>query len=144
MTTAPIPSALFTDTSFFYTLLDRRDRDHGVAKALAAWVQDQQVPLVTTWEIVVETVTLLRYRYSYQAARSFIQRILPRLNLIYLMNEDRAKALDWFRKLSRDNKISVCDAISYLVVREHLNFVPCLTFDEDFEQLGLTVVHQAP
>jgi predicted nucleic acid-binding protein len=144
MTATPAPSALFADTSFFYALLDRKDQDHRAAKALASWVQNQQVPLVATWEIVVETVTLLRYRYSYQAAMTFIGQILPQLNLIYLTTEDRAKALDWFRRLSRDKRISVCDAVSYLVVREHLNFIPCLAFDEDFEQLGLTVLSEVP
>jgi predicted nucleic acid-binding protein len=142
MSAATIPSACFCDTSFFYALLDRRDHDHPVAKALAAWVQDRQVPLITTWEVVVETVTLLRYRHSYQAAMAFIQQILPRLNLVSLATEDRAKALDWFRRLSKDKRISVCDAISYLVVRERLDHIPCLAFDDDFEQLGLTVLRE--
>ena len=144
MTPAAEPSALFCDTSFFYACLDKRDHDHHVAKALAIWVEDQQVPLVTTWEIVVETLTLLRYRHSYQAAMTFLYQILPRLNLIYLSSDDRAKALDWFRRISQDKKISVCDAISYTVVRERLNFAPCLAFDEDFKQLGLTVLHEVP
>ncbi len=138
------PSACFCDTSFFYALLDRRDRDHPAARALAEWVQNKQVPLVTTWEVIVETVTLLRYRHSYRAAMVFIHQILPRLNLVTLPTSDRAKALDWFGKLSRDKKISVCDAISYLVVREHLDNAPCLAFDEDFERLGLTVLRTAP
>jgi predicted nucleic acid-binding protein len=144
MTPISKPSALFCDTSFFYALLDRRDQDHHAAKALSKWVQDQQVPLITTWEMVVETVTLLRYRHSYQAAMAFLRQILPYLNLVYLTSDDRAKALDWFRKLSRDKKISACDAISYTVVRERLNFAPCLAFDEDFTQLGLTVLHEVP
>ncbi len=52
----------------------------------------------------METVTLLRYRHSYQAAVTFLRHILPRLNLVYLSSDDRARALDWFRKLSNFSK----------------------------------------
>jgi len=139
------PYALvFCDTSFFYASLDRRDRDHLAAKSLVEWVEDHQVPMMTTWEVVVETVTLLRYRFHYQAALTFIQDLLPQLNFVLLSTEDRAKALEWFKKLSKDKTISLCDAISYFVVRDYLNFVPCLAFDDDFEQLGLLVLKEAP
>ena len=136
--------ALFCDTSFFYAALDKRDRDHPTARKLAQSIQEQQIPLITTWEIIVETVTLLRYRYSYRGAITFIDRVLPHLNIFLVNAADRARALLMFRRLSRDTKISLCDAISYLVVSEHLDFIPCLAFDEDFQKLGLTVLHELP
>lgn len=132
--------ALFCDTSFFYALLDKRDRDHPAAGKLARSIQKRAIPLITTWEVIVETVTLLRYRYSYNGAQTFIDRIMPRLNIFYSGAEDRAKAIHAFRQLSRDKKISLCDAMSYVVVSEHLDFLPCLAFDEDFPRLGLTVL----
>lgn len=141
---APSSSALFCDTSFFYATLDSRDRDHPLAKELSKSIQEKQIPLITTWEVVVETITLLRYRYSYRGAITFIERVLPRLNIFYIDLEARAKALLAFRKLSRDKEISLCDAISYIVVSEYLNFMPCLAFDEDFKRLGLTVLEEIP
>lgn len=135
---------LFVDTSFFYAVLDRRDRDHLAASQLSQFIQEQQIPLITTWEIIVETVTLLRYRYSYRGATTFIDRVLPQLNIFYLDPEDRAKAIHAFLRLSRDKDISLCDAISYVVITEHLNFIPCLTFDDDFKQLGLIVLDEIP
>jgi predicted nucleic acid-binding protein len=136
--------ALFCDTSFFYAALDKRDREHSRAKTLAQAIQEKQIPLVTTWEVVVETATLLRYRYSYRGATVFLDRVLPRLNIFYIDSEVRAKALLVFRKFSRDKEISLCDAISYVVVSERLNFIPCLAFDEDFKRLGLTVLEEIP
>lgn len=135
---------LFSDTSFFYAVLDKHDRDHPAASRLAQFIQERQIPLITTWEVIVETVTLLRYRYSYRGARTFIDQVLPQLNIFYLDTEARAKALHAFLKLSRDKEISLCDAISYIVITERLNFIPCLTFDEDFKRLGLIVLDEIP
>lgn len=131
---------LFCDTSFFYALLDGRDHDHPTAEALARRIEREGIPLVTTWEVVVETVTLLRYRYSYQGACVFIDRVLPSLNVVYADDELRAKALDVFRRFSREHKISLCDALSYAVVCEQLGFASCLAFDEDFRRMGLAVL----
>jgi predicted nucleic acid-binding protein len=137
-------SALFADTSFFYALLDERDRDHEPALKLAEAVRRRQIPLLTTWEVVVETVTLLRMRHSYAAALVFLDEILPRLNVVHPDEAARARALQAFRKLSRDKEISLCDAISYVVVTEYPEFLPCLAFDEDFKKMGLTVFEELP
>lgn len=130
---------VFADTSFFYAALDRRDRDHGRACDFARSIQERDIGVVTTWEVVVETVTLLRYRYSYFGAQTFLRRVLPTLNLVYMDDVERRKALILFSRVSRDRKISLCDAISAVVVKERLASIPCLSFDEDFPALGLTV-----
>lgn len=131
---------VYADTSYFYAALDHRDRDHDRAQALARHVQERGVGIVTTWEVVVETVTLLRYRYSYLGAQTFIRRVLPTLNLVYVDETERQKALALFGRVSRDWKISLCDAISVVVVRDRPGAIPCLAFDDDFRRLGLTVI----
>lgn len=130
---------VFADTSFFYAALDRRDRDHSRACDLVRSIQEREIGVVTTWEVVVETVTLLRYRYSYLGAQTFLRRILPTLNLVYLDETERRKALILFSRVSRDRRISLCDAISAVVVKERLASIPCLAFDDDFPVLDLTV-----
>jgi len=100
--------------------------------------------LITTWEVVMETVTLLRYRYSYHGALVFIEYLLPRLNVVYIDEPARAKALAAFKRWSRDSKISLCDAVSYVVVSEWLDFIPCLAFDDDFRRMGLALVNELP
>lgn len=129
----------FADTSFFYAALDARDRDHRSARRLAAAIRSRGIAVVTTWEVVVETVTLLRHRYSFQGAKTFIDVVLPRLNVVYASTSERAEALAVFGRLGRDRRLSLCDALSYVIVRR-LGFPPCLAFDEDFAAMGLTVV----
>ncbi len=131
---------VYADTSFFYATLDPRDRFHRRARTLVRQIQERGIGVVTTWEVVVETVTLLRYRHSYFGAQTFIQRILPTLNLVYVEEADRRKALILFGRISRDREISLCDAISAVVVKERLGSIPCLAFDEDFRALGLIVI----
>jgi hypothetical protein len=52
----------------------------------------------------------------------------------------RAQALDVFRRYGRERRLSLCDAISFVVVTTLLGRMPCFAFDEDFRRLGLTVI----
>ena len=131
---------VYADTSFFYATLDRRDRCYSRARTLVRQIQEWRIGIVTTWEVVVETVTLLRYRYSYLGAQTFVRRILPTLNLVYLDETERHKALILFGRVSRERKISLCDAISAVVVKDRLGSIPCLAFDEGSRSLGLPVI----
>lgn len=45
-----------------------------------------------------------------------------------------------FRRYGQDHRLSLCDAISFVVVTTLLGRMPCLAFDEDFRRLGLTVL----
>lgn len=129
----------FADTSFFYAVLDEDDIDHEAALSLVGMVERESLSVITTWEVVVETVTLLRYRYSYRGAMAFLEDVVPGLNLVYPTEGDRAEAVAVFARLGRDRRLSLCDALSYVVVKR-LGFPDCLTFDDDFEALGLTVL----
>ena len=39
-----------------------------------------------------------------------------------------------------ERRLSLCDAISFIVVTTLLDRMPCFAFDEDFRRLGLTGV----
>jgi predicted nucleic acid-binding protein len=99
-----------------------------------------RVELWTTWDVVSETATLLRYRVSHAAALSFVDELRPRLHLIEYGVDVRVSALDVFRRYGRDRRLSLCDAISFVVVTTLLDRMPCFAFDEDFRRLGLTVI----
>jgi predicted nucleic acid-binding protein len=131
---------VFCDTSFFYAVIDSNDADHEKALSLSEWIKDGNLSAITTWEVVVETVTLLRNRLGYRDSKIFIDTVLPGLNIVYIGGPERRKALETFLKLGRDKKLSLCDVISYVVVKEHLKGIPCLAFDEDFRKLGLRVL----
>ena len=58
----PLPARLFCDTSFFYACFDQRDVNHQHAKDLSADATASGSRHYVTWDIISETLTLLRYR----------------------------------------------------------------------------------
>lgn len=131
---------VFCDTSFFYSFLDTNETTHPLAEKIVDQCIEKKVQFYVTWEIISETVTLLRYRLSYEGASRFIDEIIPTLNIVNTDIKLKNEALSLFKGLSEDKRISYCDIISYLVASRTLDNIPCLSFDKDFERLGLIVV----
>jgi predicted nucleic acid-binding protein len=120
--------------------LDNQDVHHGRARTLVEDAAAAHVVFYSTWDIVSETVTLLRYHCSYTRALAFLDHVKPLLRLTAYDDSVRSQAEDVFRRLGRDKKLSWCDTISLVVVTMLLNNIVCLSFDRDFKQLGLTVI----
>jgi predicted nucleic acid-binding protein len=135
-----LPPRLFCDTSFFYACFDPSDVNHSRAKTLAAEVVSTSSVLCATWDVISETVTLLRYRRSFHAALAFLAQVKPLLQIVRYGDRVREEAEQIFRHYGRDHRLSFCDAISFVVVTTLLENAPCLAFDEDFRRLGLTVI----
>jgi len=135
-----LPPSLFCDTSFFYACFDPRDINHARAKAMAREAASARTGFWVTWDIISETVTLLRYRRDFRAAVAFLTEIKPGLQIISYGDRVRSDAEQIFRRYGRDHRLSFCDAISFVAVTALLDDIPCLAFDEDFRRLGLTVI----
>jgi predicted nucleic acid-binding protein len=135
-----LPSRLFCHTSFFRAALDPSDANHRRARVLTEEAAAARVVLLATWDIVSDTVTLLRDRRSFQAALDFLEHVKPQLQLVVYGDRIRVEAEEVFRRVRRDHRLSFCDAISFVVVTTLLDHVACLTFDEGFRSLGLTTV----
>jgi predicted nucleic acid-binding protein len=135
-----LPARLFCDTSFFYACFDPRDVNHQQAQDLAADATLSGSRLHVTWDIISETLTLLRYSRSYRAALSFLMEVKPNLHIVNYGEIVRTEAGQVFRRYGRERKLSFCDAISFVVITTLLDNVPSLAFDSDFRALGLTVL----
>ena len=135
-----LPSRLFCDTSFFYACFDQHDVNHETAEYLSTDSAESGSRLYVTWDIIGETLTLLRYRRSYRDALAFLVEIKPDLHIVIYGESVRAQAEQIFRRYGRDHKLSFCDAISFVVVTTLLDNIPCLAFDRDFRALGLPVI----
>ncbi len=133
-----MPTKLFCDTSFFYACLDARDVNHQTALTVLEAAQD--TVLCTTWDILSETLTLLRYRSGYRQAMAFWTDVCPFLDVVRYGDGVRTEAVEIFRRYGRDHRLSFCDAISFVVVSTLLGQIPCLSFDRDFRRLGLSVL----
>ncbi len=134
----------FCDTSFFFASLYPRDVHYEKAGQILREAFTQEITLYTTWDIVSETATLLLYRFSSRAALRFLDEIKPVLSIVYYDESVRKEAEQVFRLFMKDKKLSFCDAISYVVIKTLLKDIVCLSFDEDFSRLGLTVIHVPP
>jgi predicted nucleic acid-binding protein len=134
-----VPPRLFCDTSFFYACLDPADTNHGRAREITNEIVARGASLSTSWDVISETVTLLRYRRSFQGALAFLTEVKPQLRIVAYGDLLRSEAEEVFRQYGRERRLSFCDAISFVVVTTLLDHMPCLTFDEDFRRLGMTV-----
>lgn len=135
-----VPNRLFCDTSFFYASLDPSDENHVRAFEVARQAAGVAASLYTTWDIISETVTLLRYRRGFQTASVFLSEVKPNLRIVAYGDRVRSEAENVFRRYGRDHRVSFCDVISFVVVTTLLRNMACLAFDSDFQELGLTVV----
>lgn len=136
----PLPRRVFCDTSFFYACFNPDDANHARAEELVAEAVASGTAFTATWDIISETVTLLRYRRNFQAALAFLNEVKPQLHIVRYGDRVRDEAEQVFRQYGRERRLSFCDAVSFVVVTTLLDHMPCLAFDEDFRGLGLTVV----
>jgi predicted nucleic acid-binding protein len=131
---------LFCDTSFFYACFDPRDVNHRQANELSIEAAEAGSALYVTWDVISETLTLLRYRRSHREALAFLSDIKPNLHIVNYGDSVRGEAEQIFRRYGRDHKLSFCDAVSFVVVTTLLHDIPSFAFDADFRALGLVVI----
>jgi predicted nucleic acid-binding protein len=130
---------VFCDTSFFFASLCPHDFNYDKAGDLITYCQDHTITLLTTNDVISETITLLRYRATYRIAVDFLDNVKPSLAIVRYDESVRTAAETVFKKLSRDKRLSFCDAISYVVITHLLDNIPAFTFDKDFRSVGLMV-----
>lgn len=130
---------VFCDTSFFFASLCPDDSNHDRAVKLLEYCTEHKIVFYTTWDIISETITLLRYRAGYDLSVQFIDIVRPELLIVAYDDSVRLEAEKVYKKLSRDKRLSFCDSVSYVIITDILDNIPCLTFDKDFRSLGLMV-----
>jgi predicted nucleic acid-binding protein len=92
-----LPARLFCDT-FFYACFDQRDVNHQQAEDLSADAAASGSRLYVTWDIISETLTLLRYRRTYREAMTFLTDIKPHLHIVNYGESARTEAENIFRQ----------------------------------------------
>lgn len=136
----PLPRDVFADTSFWCAALEPRDEGHDKARDLTERAHVARTRFHVTREIVGETLTLLRYRSGARTALAFLNTVLPTLAIAPTDVKTHLTAEEIFRRLASRRRLSYCDALSFVVVRQALDDMPCLAFDRDFRAMGLTVL----
>jgi predicted nucleic acid-binding protein len=130
---------LFVDTSAWFALHDKSDRNHKEAVAKSLEIKKRKIELVTSEYIMDESITLIRYKVSHKAAVIFGESFLFS-NIVAIMDvspEDRLKAWELFRKYE-DKTFSFTDCTSFVLMK-NLDLRRAFTFDEHFKQAGMEI-----
>lgn len=125
---------LFVDTGAWYALADRNDPDH---QRVAEFLKTQTLWLVTTNFVFDESVTLIRYRLGFTAAKTFGEQLLRAsvANVLAVTRQDEAKAWEIFTRY-RDKSFSFTDCTSFAMM-QRLKLDSAVAIDADFRAFGM-------
>lgn len=138
-------SDVFVDTGFWYEVfhgglspLARRAQEAATAR-LAALIDQRRRPVVTNL-IIAETHQLLLLRDDRRVARSFLAAVYGSATEIVTSTPsvEAAAVTDWLDRF-RDQPFSLCDAVSFAVMRER-GIRQVLAFDRHFAAAGFEVL----
>ncbi len=133
-------STVFVDTAAWAALFDERDRDH--RRAASAWkrLKRDRARIVSSDYVFDETVTLMRRRAGFDAARRTGEALLTSTTLA-LLEIDRSlfvRAWDLHRRYA-DHDLSFTDCTTLAVIETH-RAEAVFTYDRDFRDVGCSVV----
>jgi predicted nucleic acid-binding protein len=131
---------VFADSSGFIAAFDARDQRHGVAAKTWKGLARAGERFITTQLVVVETVTHVRRRAGWEASRLVGDAILSSVTIEVIgLDAERFQAA--WREFLRDPdpKLSLCDAASFVVMRER-GIRVAFTFDHHFAEAGFELV----
>jgi uncharacterized protein len=129
--------ATFVDTSALYAVLDAADPNHEPASARWRALIERDVSLVTTNYVVVEVVALMQSRHGFEAARRFVEDVLPVLDVVWVDATLHATAsAAWLGAARRS--LSVVDCASFAALRGR-GLRHAFTFDRHFDEQGFTL-----
>jgi len=130
---------LFVDTSAWLALNDRNDQYYSRAAAKSTDIKRHRIELITSEYIIDESITLIRYRVSHQAAVIFGNSLLNS-NIVRIEDvtaEDRFKAWEMFKKFE-DKELSFTDCTSFVLMK-NLRLQKAFTFDDHFRQMRFEI-----
>ncbi len=137
MAAEPTLRAILTDTSAYFALADRTDRNH---RSAIDFVEENEIPLVTTDLIVVETLNLVQVRLGHSKAIQIGRRLLnPALTTtLKVMESDVIQGWRIFQRY-RDKEFSFTDCTTFaLMGRAHIS--AAFAFDVHFRQYGRLII----
>jgi len=126
-------NAVFVDTSAYYALFDKTDKNNPQA---INFLKTNTFPLVTTSLIVIETINLANARLGHEKAIKIGEKLYEGslTTILSIVSEDEKKAWQIFRKYS-DKNFSMIDCTSFAIM-ERLKIKKVFAFDVHFSQYG--------
>lgn len=136
-----LPREVFVDTSALYAAMNAADDQHDPAGGLLDRLFSQDVTLVTSGHVVVETASLLQSQLGFKAARTFLDLVVPGLDIAWVDADLHARGLEAWLAAGR-RTLSLVDCVSFALMHE-LHLDTAFTFDRHFAEHGFTVLPSA-
>jgi len=127
---------VFVDSDFFIGLYIIKDAHHKVCLKLSKSLKEN---LITSWDVIDEVVTKLRYYDSKSTALRFISDIeKQKITIIYPNYAYNKKAGNIFEKQSK-KRVSLTDCMNMAIAKEK-NIKYFLSFDKIYERNGFKLI----
>lgn len=130
---------IFVDTSAWVALFVRGDDFHADASAHWTELRRRSVPLVSTFDVFGETLTVIRSRSGLDQALKFGEAFLESRILVReeVNPELRRDAWTLFKQY-QDKPLSFTDCTSFALLKKR-GIKHVFSFDDDFRRLGYAV-----
>jgi predicted nucleic acid-binding protein len=126
--------SLFVDTSAFFAVLDANDENHVAARHMWEDLLTQEVVLVCSNYVLVETLALVQRRLGIPAVRVFQEDIMPMLNVEWVDESLHQVGIASVLAAAR-RRLSLVDCVSFEIMRR-LGIKTAFVFDHHFEEQG--------
>ena len=131
---------VFMDTSAFYAILDGEDKHHKTAASVWKYLLNNDIGLVTSGFVLVETFALIQHRLGLPALQGFYENIYPLLFVEWTDESDfQAGAASVLSAQRRD--LSLVDCVSFILMRR-LGIHSVFSFDKHFSEQGFEEISE--
>lgn len=129
---------IFIDTSAFFAVLDKGDRNHSAAERIWQRIITTDDVLLCHNYVLVEISALLQRRLGQEALWTFEEDIVPVLNVLWIDERTHRSAVSALLAASR-RSLSLVDCASFEVMRA-AGIKTAFVFDSDFKARGFDVL----
>lgn len=133
---------VFVDTSALFALLDADQTGHSDAAAVWSTLLEDDVPLITTNYVLLETIALSQHRLGMDAVREVRYTFEPLLQVVWIDEEVHATALAALLA-SRRRRVSLVDRSSFEIMHRR-GIMRAFALDTDFAEEGFEVIPPPP
>jgi len=131
---------VFVDTSAFYALMDRSDKNYEQAAGRWKYLVEKDLYLNTSNYVIVETLAILQSRLGFEAANLWYRDVLSLAEVLWIEGSIHDLAHELWLGLGR-RKLSFVDCVSFVTMR-HYKIEKVFVFDRHFEEQGFEIVSE--
>ena len=129
---------VFIDTTGYFSLLDRDERNHQAARQIWQRLLDNDDVLITSNYVLVEMTALAQNRLGMAASADFNNTFVPLAKMVWIDAEIHLASVTALLTANR-RQLSLVDCVSFEVCRR-LNIHNVFAFDQHFEEQGFSLL----